>query len=56
MKPIDVKSLTEEELTRQLTGLGYPAFRARQVKSWLDKGCASFQDMRNLPAALRDQL
>ena len=56
MKPIDVKSLTEEELTRQFADLGYPAFRARQVKSWLDKGCTSFQEMLNLPATLRSQL
>ena len=47
--------MTLEELKLYLTGLGQPAFRAKQVFSWLHKG-AAFDEMRNLPAALREKL
>ena len=47
--------MTLEELKAYLIGLGQPAFRAKQVFTWLHKG-ASFAEMRNLPQALRDQL
>ncbi len=35
---------------------GYPAFRAAQIMSWLDNGCASFQNMKNIPAPLKERL
>ena len=41
---------TLDELKAYLIGLGQPAFRAKQLFSWLHKG-ASFDEMRNLPAA-----
>ena len=47
--------LTSDELKAYLISIGQPAFRAKQVFSWLHKG-VSFSDMRNLPAALRGQL
>ena len=47
--------MTMDELKAYLIGLGQPAFRAKQVFSWLHKG-ASFGDMRNLPGALREKL
>jgi len=47
--------MTMDELRVYLISLGQPAFRAKQVFTWLHKG-ASFADMRNLPQALRDQL
>ena len=47
--------MTLDELKAYLISLGQPAFRAKQVFTWLHKG-ASFADMRNLPQALRDQL
>lgn len=47
--------LTQDELKQRLMSMGQPAFRAKQVFGWLHKG-VSFADMRNLPAALRDQL
>lgn len=47
--------MTLEELKMYLVGLGQPAFRAKQVFTWLHKG-AAFAEMRNLPQALRDQL
>ena len=43
------------ELGAFLSQLGEPAFRARQVFTWLHKG-ASFADMSNLPKALRETL
>ncbi|NCB04707.1 MAG: 23S rRNA (adenine(2503)-C(2))-methyltransferase RlmN [Clostridia bacterium] len=53
-KPI-LLDQTPEELGAYLTALHQPAFRAKQVFSWLHKG-ASFGEMTNLPAALRAAL
>lgn len=47
--------MTLDELKAYLLSMRQPAFRAKQVFTWLHKG-AGFSDMRNLPAALRDQL
>ena len=33
-----------------------PAFRARQVAEWMARGAASYDEMTNLPAALRERL
>ncbi len=46
---------TLDELKAYLIGLGQPAFRAKQVFSWLHKG-ADFDEMRNLPNILREKL
>ena len=51
--PVDLKSLTAEELTELLTGSGYPKFRARQVIDWLKKGAVSADEMTNLPSDLK---
>ncbi len=53
---IDIKSLTPEELTDFFSGLGQPSFRAKQVFSWLSSGCARWEEMTNLPKALRSEL
>ncbi len=53
---VDIKSLTKEQLRQQVCALGVPAFRATQVGNWLDAGCTSFDEMTNLPLALREQL
>ncbi len=53
---IDIKSLSTDELTAHITTLGYPAFRAKQIRSWLDNGVTTFEDMRNLPQAMREEL
>lgn len=52
----DIKSMTLEEMTDALKILGEPAFRAKQVFSWLHKGVRSFDEMRNLPKTLRAAL
>jgi len=52
----DIKSLTPKQLEEFFVGMGEPAFRARQVFSWLHKGVCSFDDMTNLPIGLREKL
>ena len=51
-----LKSMTIAEIGGVLKELGQPAFRAKQVFSWLHKGVRSFEEMTNLPKALRDVL
>lgn len=43
-------------LDRTLRELRQPAFRAKQVWEWTARGAASYEEMTNLPAALREQL
>ncbi len=54
MNPI--KSMTASEIGVVLKELGQPAFRAKQVFSWLHKGVSSYEEMTNLPKSLRDVL
>ncbi len=51
-----LKSMTIPEIGDVLKELGQPSFRAKQVYSWLHKGVRSFDEMTNLPKALRDTL
>ena len=51
-----IKSMTAPEIGQVLKELGQPAFRAKQVFSWLHKGVASYEEMTNLPQALRQTL
>jgi len=51
-----LRSMTEPELRQVLTKLNQPAFRAKQLFSWLHKGVRSFDEMTNLPKSLRDAL
>ena len=51
-----LKSMTIPEIGVILKELGQPAFRAKQVYSWLHKGVRSYEEMSNLPKALRDTL
>ncbi len=52
----DIKALLPEELEVALKELGEPRFRAKQIFRWLNQGAASFQEMTNLPQALRSTL
>jgi 23S rRNA (adenine2503-C2)-methyltransferase len=45
-----------ELLQSTLSELGQPAFRANQVWRWTAQGAPSFQDMTDLPVALRHRL
>ncbi len=57
MEKKDIKSLTREKLTAAITQMGLPKFRAGQIFSWLhQKNVKTFEEMTNLPAALRTQL
>ena len=56
MATIDLRSLPQEELTAQLQSNGYPAFRAKQIREWLDRGVTDFDKMTNLPKDLRQKL
>ena len=53
---VDIKSMTPEELAAFFKELGEPAFRAKQVFRWLYRGVTSFDEMTDLPKALREQL
>ena len=53
---MNLKSLTQPELADILKALGQPRFRAKQVFTWLHKGVRSYDEMTNLPKALRDTL
>ena len=48
--------MTEEEITRVLRDMGQPAFRGKQVFTWLHRGVRSFDEMSNLSKPLRQQL
>ena len=53
---IDIKSMTESELTSFFKGMGQPGFRARQVFTWLHRGVRSFDEMTDLSKPLRARL
>ena len=52
----DIKSMNQAELGQALAALGEPKFRAKQVFTWLHKGCRSFDEMTNLSKTLRQKL
>ena len=53
---MNLKSMTQPEIGAILKELGEPAFRAKQVFTWLHKGVRSYEKMTNLPKQLRDKL
>lgn len=53
---MNLKSLTQQELVAEFQKLGQPGFRAKQVFTWLHKGARSYDEMTNLPKALRELL
>lgn len=57
MDKTDIKSMTFDELTEYVKGLGQPAFRAKQLYEWMHiKLAGSYDEMSNIPASLRDFL
>lgn len=52
----DIRSLLPEELETAFREMGQPKYRAGQVFDWLTRGVSSFDEMTNLPKALREQL
>ena len=53
---IDIKSMLPEELAEFLRSLGQPAYREKQLFRWFSAGCGSWDEMTNLPRALRQEL
>lgn len=54
---MDIKSLNLEELENYILQSGQPKFRAKQLYQWMHvKRVTSFDEMGNLPAALRKDL
>ena len=53
---MNLKSLTLPEMAAEFQKLGQPGFRAKQVFTWLHKGARSYDEMTNLPKALRELL
>jgi 23S rRNA (adenine2503-C2)-methyltransferase len=52
-----LSGLDVKEIQDQLASLNLPAFRARQIHSWIyHKYAGSFEEMTDLPADLREQL
>ena len=53
----DILSLSFSDLDLRIRALGEPAFRAKQIFRWMHVSLAeSFDEMTNLPAALRQKL
>lgn len=52
----DIKSMTKEEIREAFAQDGLPAFRAKQVFTWLHRGAESFEEMTDLSRDLRASL
>ncbi|MEG2615080.1 MAG: 23S rRNA (adenine(2503)-C(2))-methyltransferase RlmN [Raoultibacter sp.] len=53
----NIKSYSRQGIEELLASLGQPRFRSKQVVQWLyQHGVSSYDEMTNLPAALRAQL
>ena len=55
-KLIDLRTLSLDELKAEMTLLGQPSFRAKQIFQWLSRDIGSFDDMTNISKDLRNQL
>ena len=53
---MNIKSMTLTEMQDALKELGQPAFRAKQIYTWLHKGVRSYDEMTNLSKELRQKL
>ena len=57
MEKKDLKSMTLEELTAEVTAAGEKAFRAKQLYQWMhEKLAADFDEMTNLSKSFREKL
>lgn len=53
----DIRLLDLEELQNLVKELGQPAFRSKQLNEWIhEKNACSFDEMTNLPVAMREKL
>ena len=51
----ELTGMNRAELTEWVKEQGYPAFRGQQIFRWIHQG-ADFEEMTNLPAAMREKL
>lgn len=57
MSKTDIRTLSSEQLQKEISSLGEPAFKAKQIFEWLWKKSAfSFEEMTNLSKSLREKL
>lgn len=56
MPMINIKELNRKERKELLVSMGEPAFREKQVFAWLSRGVKSWDEMSDLPKALREAL
>lgn len=52
----DLRNLEYKEMEGLIRSLGEPAFRAKQIFTWISRGIASFDEMNNIPKTLREKL
>mgnify|MGYP003302396656 FL=1 len=53
----DIRSLTYDELSTEIIGLGFPKFRVNQIFSWIhEKTVNSFDEMTNISKDMRARL
>lgn len=53
---LDICSMNLESITQLVADLNQPKFRSLQLFKWLQSGVQSFDEMTNIPIALRKQL
>ncbi|MBQ6540774.1 MAG: 23S rRNA (adenine(2503)-C(2))-methyltransferase RlmN [Oscillospiraceae bacterium] len=52
----NIKSMLPGEIGEALKNMGQPAYRGEQIFKWLHSGVTTFDEMTNLPKALREKL
>ena len=53
---MNIKSMTLPEVTAAIKEMGQPAFRGKQIYTWLHKGVTGYDEMTNLSRLLREEL
>ena len=53
---MNLKSETLAQLTERFRAMGEPAYRAKQVYTWLHRGVHTYEEMTNIPKTLRQRL
>ncbi len=52
----DLGSLLPQEIEQDLLAMGEPKYRADQIFRWIARGVRDFEEMKDLPKALREKL
>lgn len=52
----DIRSFSQEELEQELSSMGEPTYKAKQIFKWLSRDITSFDDMTNVSKILREKL